>query len=151
MKTLKKIMMALCAFALLGMTTACSKDDDKNNGSGDTHGYGTLLVGTWQVDKMLYNGEDVTSYMLRGTVKLNFYQGGTGLVNDNGETQNNEFSWVINGDDITITEHDISMTFTINSLTATECTFSGTNLEMDGHMFEGEITVHMTKLPDNKK
>lgn len=143
------MMMALCAFALLGMTVACSKDDDKNNGSGDTHGYSALLVGTWQADKMYFNGQDVTAQMLQGTIKLNFYQNGTGLVSDNGETQNNEFSWVINGDDITITEHDISMTFTINSLTATECTFSGTNMEMDGRMIEGEIKIHMTKVPEN--
>lgn len=43
------------------------------------------------------------------------------------------------------------MTFTINSLTATECTFTGTNMEMGGQMLDGNITVHMTKLPDNKK
>ena len=111
----------------------------------DTNNYSTLLLGTWQVDHMTYNGVDATEQMLHGTVKLSFYQGGTGLLNDNGETQNNDFSWVITGNIITITEHSHTMNFTINSLTATECTFTGTNLEMDGHMLEGNITIHMTK------
>ena len=149
MKTLKKIMMALCAFALLGMTVACSKDDDKNNGSGDTHGYSALLVGTWQADKMYFNGQDVTAQMLRGTIKLYFYQNGTGLVSDNGEIEHNDFTWAINGETITITTNNKSMDFTINSLTATECTFSGSNMEMDGQMIEGEIKIHMTKVPEN--
>ena len=114
----------------------------------DTNSYNTLILGTWQVDHMTYNGVDATEQMLHGTVKLSFYQGGTGLLNDNGETQNNNFSWVITGNIITITEHSHTMNFTINSLTATECTFTGTNLEMDGHMLEGNITIHMTKTGD---
>lgn len=114
----------------------------------DTNSYNTLILGTWQVDHMTYNGVDVTSQMLHGTVKLSFYQGGTGLLNDNGETQNNNFSWVITGNIITITEHSHTMNFTINSLTATECTFTGTNMEMDGEMLEGDITIHMTKTGD---
>lgn len=111
----------------------------------DTNDYNTLILGTWQVDHMTYNGVDVTSQMLHRTVKLSFYQGGTGLLNDNGETQNNDFSWVITGNTITVTEHGHSMNFTINSLTSTECTFTGTNMEMDGEMLEGDITIHMTK------
>lgn len=114
----------------------------------DTNSYNTLILGTWQVDHMTYNGVDVTSQMLHGTVKLSFYQGGTGLLNDNSETQNNDFSWVITGNTITVTEHGHSMNFTINSLTSTECTFTGTNMEMDGEMLEGDITIHMTKIGD---
>ena len=114
----------------------------------DTNSYNTLILGTWQVDHMTYNGVDATEQMLHGTVKLSFYQGGTGLLNDNGETQNNNFSWVITGNIITITEHSHTMNFTINSLTSTECTFTGTNLEIDGHMVEGNITIHMTKTGD---
>lgn len=114
----------------------------------DTNSYNTLILGTWQVDHMTYNGVDVTSQMLHGTVKLSFYQGGTGLLNDNGETQNNNFSWVITGNTITVTEHGHSMNFTINSLTSSECTFTGTNMEMDGEMLEGDITIHMTKTGD---
>ena len=148
MKTLKKMMMAFFVMACMGLTVSCEKDN--NNGSeGDVHGYGALLKGTWKVDKMLYNGQDVTSYMIHGTVKLTFNENGTGLLNDNGETQNNEFSWVINGNTIKVTEHGITMSFTINSLTDTECTFTGTNMEMDGQMLDGDITIHMTKVGDN--
>lgn len=114
----------------------------------DTNDYNTLILGTWQVDHMTVNGVDAPEQMLHGTVKLSFYQGGTGLLNDNGETQNNNFSWVITGNIITITEHSHTMNFTINSLTSTECTFTGTNMEIDGHMVEGNITIHMTKTGD---
>lgn len=108
--------------------------------------YSALLPGTWQVDSMFFNGQDITAQEIHGTIQMTFYANGTGLLNDNGETQNNDFQWVINGDTITVTTHGHPMVFTINRLTATECTFSGSSMRMGEQTIEGDITIHMVKI-----
>ena len=38
------------------------------------------------------------------------------------------------------------MNFTIVSMTSSECTFTGTNMEMDGQVFQGNIEIHIVKV-----
>ena len=132
-------------FAAIALTfAACDPEDDNrgNNGNNDDNNYATLIVGTWQVDNMTVDGENMTPQNMR----LSFDANGRGLMNDNGETQNNDFGWSISGNIITITPHHGQFSFTITSLTSTECAFNGTSMEMDGHEITGDIRFHMTKV-----
>ena len=81
-----------------------------------------------------------------GTIRFTFNANGTGVLSDNGETQNNDFTWVISGNTITITEHGHNMEFTITNMTATECSFNGTTMYMDGQSMTGNFEIHMVKV-----
>lgn len=147
MKTFKKIKMALLGMLCLGLAFACTPEDpgpDNNGGGDNNNGYNTLLVGTWQLDGLTHNGEDLSQML--PNIKLSFYSDGTGMMNDNGETENNGFSWSISGNTITVTPRHGQYTFTIESLTATECSFKGTYLEMADIELQGDIHMHMTKI-----
>ncbi len=142
MKTLKKIMMAMFVMACIGMTASCGKDDD---GGSNDNSYSSMLVGTWQINSATSNGTDIMPYV--GNIQFTFNTNGTGILSDAGVTENNGFTWVINGDVITIntTHGGVHMEFTINSMTSTECTFSGAAMELDGHMLEN-VVIHMVKV-----
>lgn len=117
-------------------------------GGGDNPGpdnnYSNLIVGTWQVTQTIVNGQDVTAQS--GDVKLSFTANGQGLLNHNGETENNDFGWSISGNTITITPHgDAPATFTIVSLDGQTCTFTGSRMpgvEQD----LGEVRITMVKI-----
>lgn len=115
----------------------------RNASVNDPNNYSQLLPGTWQIDNFVFNGNDMTEMI--GTIRFTFNANGTGVLSDNGETQNNNFTWVISGNTITITEHGHNMEFTITNMTATECSFNGTTMYMDGQQMQGEITIHMVK------
>ena len=106
--------------------------------------YSQLLPGTWQIDNFVFNGNDMTEMI--GTIRFTFNANGTGVLSDNGETQNNDFTWVISGNTITITEHGHNMEFTITNMTATECSFNGTTMYMDGQSMTGNFEIHMVKV-----
>lgn len=134
-------------FAALVLTfAACNPDDDDRgnggNNGGDNNNYSTLLVGTWLVDNLTVDGEDMTPQNMH----LTFYDNGRGLMEDGGPDENNDFGWVITGNTITVTPHHGQFTFTITSLTSTECSFNGNYMEMDGHEINGDIRFHMTKV-----
>ena len=107
--------------------------------------YSTLILGTWLLDGLIHNGTDMSN-MLPSNIQLSFYANGSGMMSDNGETENNGFNWVINGSTITITPRNGQFTFTIASLTATECSFSGDYLSMADIELRGDIQMHMTKV-----
>ena len=117
-------------------------------GGGDNPGpdnnYSNLIVGTWQVTQTIVNGQDVT--VQSGDVKLSFTANGQGLLNHNGETENNDFGWSISGNTITITPHgDAPATFTIVSLDGQTCTFTGSRMpgvEQD----LGDVRITMVKI-----
>jgi len=144
---MKKGIFLTLATALMLCFAACQKDDNPadnngNNGNGSNGGnnYSQLVVGTWLVDNMTVNGEDRTPQNLLFT----FNAGGTGLMSDNGETENNQFNWSVNGSSITITPRNgAHYVYNINTLTATECAFSGT--VVPGTDIEGSVTIHMVK------
>lgn len=111
----------------------------------DPNNYSTILPGNWQLDGLTHDGQDLSSNL--PNIQLSFYTNGTGLMSDDGETEHNEFSWVINGNTISVTVHSgQQFTFTIVSLTSTECTFSGTYLDMADIVLQGDIQMHMTKI-----
>ena len=147
-------MMSFVAVALLGLAIGCSKDDDNSNNGGssqqgDIHNYSAKLIGDWRITAMSLDGQQqqVPENML-----ISFYAGGEGLFNDNGETEHNDFGWVINGDKISITTrgesgHGRTMEFTIASFTDTQCTFSGSNVELPGMGdIQGVATMTITKI-----
>ena len=146
MKTLRRIMMAMFALAFIGMTVACTdKEDDNggNNNANDPNGYSAKLVGTWKIDQLSSNGQDMTEYL--PNIKLSFSANGQGMMDDDGETQNNDFTWEINGEIITVKTHNTTMNFTISSLTDNQCTFRGDFMEIDGNQLQN-VVIHMTKV-----
>lgn len=144
MKTIKKIMMAMFVMACMSLTVSCNKDNDNGGNGGNDNSYSAMLVGTWQIDQASTNGQDITPFL--SNIQLSFNANGTGLMNDGGETHNNDFTWSISGNTITVvTSHDVRMEFTINNMTATECSFSGAGMELDGQILEN-IVIHMVKV-----
>ena len=139
---MKKGFLFTLAAALAMCFVGCNPENTTpDNGGGDNNSYSQLIVGTWLIDTMIVNGEEMTPE----NIQLSFYAGGTGLLNDNGETQNNEFGWSINGQDITITPRsDTEEIFHIELLTSTECTFTGNTIP--GTDMTASVRVHMTKV-----
>ena len=107
----------------------------------DPNNYSTLILGTWQVTQTFVDGEDVSV----DSVQLSFTANGRGLLNDHGETQNNDFSWSINGSTISINpDHGSSATFTIVSLDGRTCTFTGTRMPGSDENYN-EVRITMVK------
>ena len=68
-----------------------------------------------------------------------------GYVSDNGETENNDFTWSVKGDQLTIVQRHGELIFTIKNLTSTECTFAGRTIPgQEGDM--GDVEIHITKV-----
>lgn len=138
----KSINLILCFVALATFCAAsCSDDNDStDNPSGNNNNYAEMIVGTWRIDNMTVDGEQMTPENM--LIIMN--AGGTGLINDNGVTENNEFQWSVSGDQLTITPRHGQYTYTINSLTENECTFSGTNVPVLD--IPGNVVVHIVRV-----
>ena len=141
MKKVFSILMV--AFAMTAMVACDDKDDNSDNGGGNNGGNGfnaEMLVGTWRVESMTVNGQDMTPENMLFTIN----EDGTGLANDNGETENNGFTWSMDGNQVTITprsgEHFV---YTVNSLTENECTVSGSIVPMTD--IPGDVMVHLVR------
>lgn len=137
---MKKAFFFSLAAALAMCFSACQPEDNRDDNGNGGNGYNQLIVGTWLVDNMTLDGENMTPQNLQFIFNAN----GQGMMNDNGVTENNEFGWSIDGNTITITPREGSYDFTINSLTSTECSFSGNTVP--GTDIQGSCTVHMTKV-----
>ena len=145
----RKIFFTL-ATAFLMCFAACTNDDPEPNGNGDNNGsnnnggnstnYSQLIVGTWKVDYVIAN--DVQAEI--DNLFLQFANDNTGLLIDNGVTENNEFNWNIQGNQITITPRRGSSTYTIQSLTASEALFSGDRTPGSDET-QGDVVIHMAK------
>ena len=142
---MKKFMRFLCAAMLLVSFAACDEKDNQNDDSGDNGGgntnYSTLILGNWQVDMMTVDGMNVTP----SKTTLGFNADGSGKLGLN-ETEYSAFTWSINGSTINITADKINFAFTIDSITATECGFHGSFIELAGESMNGDIRFHMTKI-----
>lgn len=136
----------LCLVAIATFCAAgCEKDNDGgdngNNGNNGNSYSAEMFVGTWRVDNMTVNGENRTPENMLFIMDAD----GTGLANDNGVTENNGFAWSVSGDQLTIIPRSgVSYIYTVNSLTETECTFSGTNVPMAD--VPGDVVVHLTRV-----
>ena len=124
--------------------TAFVACDEKDNGTDtpDNTGYNAeMFVGTWLVESMTVNGENMTPQNMLFTMN----EDGTGLANDNGVTENNGFTWSINGTQLTITpQSGTHFIYTVSSLTENECTFSGTIVPMTD--IPGEVLVRLVRV-----
>ncbi len=136
---MKKGIFLTLAAALMMCFAACNPEE--NNGGSDDNNYSTLIVGTWRIDNMIVDGDIMTPQNMQFTFEAN----GRGLMNDNGVTEHNGFSWSIHGSNITINpDYDDEATFSITSLTATECSFSGN--VVPGTDMEASVNIHMVKV-----
>ena len=140
---MKKGFFFTLAAALMLCFTACDPDHpipDNPGGGGNNNNYSQLIVGTWQVDNMTVDGRVMTPENL----KLIFNANGTGVLNDNGVTENNEFSWSLDGTTMTIQPRSGSATYTIVSLDDHACQFTGN--VVPGTDMQGDVSIHMTKI-----
>ena len=108
----------------------------------DDNNYSTLILGNWQITTAMLDGQDLAGQM--GSLILSFYAGGTGLINHDGVTENNDFGWSISGNTITITPRGGSYQYTITSLNETTCTFTGNVFPVTGQ--QGNVSITMTKV-----
>lgn len=142
----RSINLILCFVALATFCAAsCEKDnegDNNSNNGNNGNGYSAqMFVGTWRVDNMTVNGENNTPENMLFIMN----EDGTGLANDNGVTENNGFTWSVSGDQLTITPRSgVHYVYTVNNLTESECTFSGTNVPMAD--IPGNVVVHLLRV-----
>ena len=143
---MKTFMRFLCAAMLLVSFAACTGDEIDNPGEGDSNNYSTLLVGNWRVDQWSVNNEEMDI----PNMQISFYENSSGMMSYGfNPVPHNDFTWAINDSNITINTDNNQFTFTIDNLTATECEFHGSYLEMDGLEMSGYIHFHMTKINDD--
>lgn len=129
----------MVAFAMTAMVACGEKDNDDNN-SGDSYS-AEMFVGTWQIESMTVNGQNMTPENMLFIMN----EDGTGLANDNGVTENNGFTWGVDGNKLTITPRSGDhFVYTVNSLTENECTFSGTIVPMTD--IPGDVVVHLVRV-----
>ena len=120
---------------------ACDEKDNGPDTPGNTGYNAEMFVGTWLVESMTVNGENMTPQNMLFTMN----EDGTGLANDNGVTENNGFTWSINGTQLTITpQSGTHFIYTVSSLTENECTFSGTIVPMTD--IPGEVLVRLVRV-----
>lgn len=142
----RSINLILCFVALATFCAAsCEKDnegDNNSNNGNNGNGYSAeMFVGTWRVDNMTVNGENNTPENMLFIMN----EDGTGLANDNGVTENNGFTWSVSGDQLTITPRSgVHYVYTVDNLTESECTFSGTNVPMAD--IPGNVVVHLLRV-----
>ena len=142
----KTINLILCFVSMASFCTeSCEKDNEgENNGNNGNNGNSytaEMFIGAWRVDNMTVDGRDMTPENMLFIMD----EGGNGLANDNGVTENNEFTWSVSGDQLTITPRSgTHFVYTVNDLSATECTFSGTNVPMAD--IPGNVVVHLVRV-----
>ena len=129
--------------------TACDKDEPSNgngngNGNGSGNTYSKMIVGTWHVTNLTFNGQDMTPQNLL----IVFNNNGTGLLNDNGETENNNFKWEINMEEeqpqLIIMPGDKKIKYKIESMTAANAVISGNTIPGMDNM-QGEVSMSLEK------
>ncbi len=129
----------LCLVAMASIAfVSCEKDNTEDN---TTQSNKDKIVGTWRVDNLTVNGENMTPE----NMLLIMNADGTGLFNDNGETENNEFTWSIEGNTLTIVHRHGSPVYTLSNFTDTECTLNGDTVPgFDQPM--GTVVMHLVKV-----
>ena len=135
----KRLFYFIMAAAMLFGFNACNPDDPTpDNPGGNTT---SQLVGNWKVDNLTFNGQQMTPDNMVLVMNAN----GTGDVLNNGQSSNDSFNWSVS--DNTLTVHPNGggeYTYTINSITSTECSLSGN--AVPGTDMTGEVTMHLTKV-----
>lgn len=115
-------------------TAYFTRNNEGGSGNNDSTSHNeSLLFGHWCSTSLFINGEDIT----RSTeLCFFFYDNHTGLMSDNGETLNNDFRWNLNGNTLTVIEHNgETMNLTLTALTATTFSMTG-SIVMDEQWFD---------------
>ncbi len=138
---MKKTILTFClmATAIFGLAFQC---ENENNNNGNNSTYADLIPGTWLIDKLTVNGEEIPPANF-GEIILYMHKDGTGLVSDNGVTENNGFTWSIDGSTLTIVERHGEHVFTINELNEKECTFAGNSIPAGDEV--GDVVIHIIR------
>lgn len=111
-------------FVALASFFAMSCDEKENNNTNGDNINSEVIVGTWMVKHVSANGEDMTPENMLIIMNAD----GTGLLNDNGVTENNEFTWSLNGDQLTINHRHGSPVFTVKQINENEFTITGNTI-----------------------
>lgn len=137
---MKKGIFFSLAAALMMCFAACTPDSNEPNTPGG-NGDGNSLVGKWKVDNMTYNGNEMTPQDMVLVMNAN----GTGDVLHNGQSENDNFTWSVNGNVLTVHPNGGGeYSFTIVSISATEASLTGNVIP--GTDMEGDVTMHLTKV-----
>lgn len=129
-------LVALASFCCL----SCGKEEGGDTNQDNTD-YAKMIVGTWRVDNMTLNGENFTPENF--LIIMN--SDGTGLLNDNGETENNQFTWSVSGKVLTIVHRHGQGDFNISSISDTEATLEGNTVPgSDG--IDGDVVMHLNRV-----
>ena len=113
MKTLRKIRMAMFAIATIGMTVACQKSDNTDDGNGDIN---ASIVGTWNVVGA-YDGDMMIPGIENMNLSLVMNENGTGAAHS--AQINHSFNWALDGTTLNITSTATSQGFLRATVTAT--------------------------------
>ena len=136
---MKKGLFFTLAAALMMCFAACTPDNPEPTTPGNNES--NSLVGNWKVDNMTYNGTDVTPQDMVLVMNAN----GTGDVLENGQSHNNNFTWSVNGNVLTVHPNGGNeYSFTIVSINATEASLTGNVIP--GTDMQGDVTMHLTKV-----
>lgn len=129
-------LLAFASFCCL----ACGKEEGGGTNEDNTENteYAQMLVGSWMVESMTLNGEDITPDYFVFMMNAD----GTGLFSDNGETENNDFTWSVNGKVLTIVHRHGQAAFTITNINDSEATLEGNTVPgSDG--VDGDVVMHL--------
>ncbi len=137
---MKKGFLFTLAAALMMCFAACNPDDPTpDNQGGDDNN--SSLVGNWKVDHMTFNGQEMTPENMVLVMNAN----GTGEVLENGQHNNNNFTWSVNNNELTVHPNGGNeYSFTIVSISATEASLTGNVIP--GTDMQGDVTMHLTKV-----
>ena len=140
-KVFSILMVAFAMTVLVGCEPENESPDNPSNGNSGNNYNTEMFVGTWQVEKMTVNGQDMTPQNMLFTMN----EDGTGTANSNVVTENIGFTWSVEGDQLTITpQSGTHCVYTVNSLTENECTFSGNYILMTD-IPAGNVVVHLVR------
>ena len=138
---MKKGIFFSLAAALMLCFGACNPDDTPTNNNGNGNDDSNSLVGSWQVDNMTYNGQEMTPPDMVLVMNAN----GTGDVLMGGQSENNNFTWSVNGNVLTVHPNGGGeYSFTIVSISSTEASLTGN--VVPGTDMQGDVTMHLTKI-----
>lgn len=136
---MKKGIFFSLAAALMMCFAACTPDNPEPTTPGNNES--NSLVGNWKVDNMTYNGQEMTPPDMVLVMNAN----GTGDVLHNGQSENDNFTWSVNGNVLTVHPNGGGeYSFTIVSISATEASLNGN--VVPGTDMQGDVTMHLTKV-----
>lgn len=141
-------MMAMFAIATLGMAVSCEKSDASDDGNGDIN---ASIVGSWSVDKLVYNGSSLSGDLLPSmTITMN--ENGTGTIVTGEHPQipagSYAFSWALNGSTLNINVDSMHIAYTVTKLTSTDCSIQGTIVPVMNLQGDVRIDLKRVSTPD---